>query len=44
MRGVAPLRLDNAGSVALGVMFLILSLICKYGADIYKESKNTRNL
>lgn len=44
MQGVAPLRLDNAGSVALGVMFLVVSLICKYGAEIYEESKNARNL
>lgn len=34
MRGVAPLRLDNAGSIALGVMFLVVSLICKYGAEL----------
>ncbi len=44
MQGVAPLRLDSAGSVALGVMFIVLSLICRYGADIYEESKATRNL
>ena len=33
MQGVAPLRLDSAGSVALGVMFIVPSLICRYGAE-----------
>jgi len=41
---VAPLRLDSSGSVALGVMFIVMSLICRYGADMYEESKTTRNL
>lgn len=36
MQGVAPLQLDNAGSVALGVMFIVMSLICQYGAVIQK--------
>ena len=44
MQGVAPLRLDSAGSVALGVMFIVMSLICRYGADMYEERKITRNL
>ncbi len=44
MQGVAPLRLDSAGSVALGVMFIVMSLICRYGATMYEESKTTRNL
>ena len=34
MQSAAPLRLDNAGSVALGVMFLVLSLICRHGAEV----------
>lgn len=34
IHGVAPLELDNGGSVALGVMFLVVSLICKYGAEL----------
>lgn len=37
MQGVAPLRLDSAGSVALGVMFIIMSLICRYGAEGYQN-------
>ena len=44
MQDVAPLRLDSAGSVALGVMFIVMSLICRYGADMYEESKTTRDL
>ena len=44
MQDVAPLRLDSVGSVALGVMFIVMSLICRYGADMYEESKTTRNL
>ena len=34
MEGVAPLRLENAGSAALGVMFLVMSLLCRYGAEM----------
>ncbi len=37
MQGVAPLRLDNAGSVALGVMLLVMSLVCRYGAERQEE-------
>ena len=44
MQGVAPLRLDSAGSVALGVMFIVMSLICRYVADMYEESKTAHNL
>lgn len=44
VQGVAPLRLDNNGSVALGVMFIVLSLICRCGTEIYEESKSSRNL
>lgn len=33
MQDVAPLRLDNAGSVALGIMFIVMSLLCRYGAE-----------
>ena len=32
----APLELDNSGSVALGIMFIVLSLICRYGAECQK--------
>lgn len=34
---VAPLHLDCGGSVALGVMFLLLSLLCRYGAELREE-------
>jgi len=44
MQGVAPLQLDNAGSVALGIMFIVMALICHYGADVYEESKSPLNL
>ena len=33
---VAPLELDNSGSVALGIMFIVFSLICRYGAECQK--------
>ena len=44
MQGIAPLRLDNSGSVALGVMFLVMALICRYGAEQYEKIKTTCNL
>ena len=31
---IVPLHLDGASSVALGVMFLITSLLCRYGAEL----------
>ncbi len=27
------LRFDNGSSIALGVMFLLMSLLCRYGAE-----------
>ena len=36
LRGVAPLQLDHSGSVALGVMFIVISLICRYGAELHE--------
>lgn len=39
LNGAAPLDIDNSGSAALGVMFIVMSLICKYGAGLYEESK-----
>lgn len=33
MEEVEKLSLDNSGSLALGVMFIIASLLCKYGAE-----------
>ena len=44
MQGISPLRLDNSGSVALGVMFIVMSLICRYGAQLHEESKADSNL
>ena len=44
MQSVEPLRLDNAGSVTLGIMFIVMSLICRYGADMYEENETTCNL
>lgn len=38
LRGVAPLQLDHSGSVALGVMFIVMSLGCRYGAEL-REGK-----
>ena len=34
---VAPLQLGSSGSAALGVMFLVLSLLCRYGAELREE-------
>lgn len=34
---VAPLELDNFGSVALGIMFIVMSLIFRYGAECQKS-------
>lgn len=39
MKDIEPLQLSNSGSVALGVMFLVMSLICKYGAVMQKVEK-----
>lgn len=36
--GLEKVDIDNSGSVALGVMFIILSVIFKYGAEI-REGK-----
>ncbi len=33
MDGVGELNLDNGGSIGLGIMFLVMSLICQYGAE-----------
>ena len=31
--------LDNDGSVTLGIMFMVLSLICRYGAELHEEKE-----
>ena len=33
MPAVAPLNVDGFDSVALGVMFIVLSFVCRYGAE-----------
>lgn len=38
IQGVAPLQLNNDSSVTLGIMFIVLSLICRYGAEL-REGK-----
>ena len=34
LHGVARLQFDHSSSVTLGVMFIILSLICRYGTEL----------
>lgn len=31
---------DNAASIALGVMFIVISLLCRYGAELGKGDGN----
>ena len=31
---VTDLYLDNEANIALGVMFMVLSLLCRYGAEL----------
>lgn len=38
LHAVAPLQLDHSSSVALGVMFIVMSLGCRYGAEL-REGK-----
>lgn len=38
---VAPVKLDGFDSVAMGVMMIVLSLFCKYGAEVRGESAQT---
>ena len=38
---VAELKLDCDGSFSLGVMFILTSLICKYGAEICAQRKGS---
>lgn len=37
LQETAPFQLDHSGSVALGVMFLVMSLVCRYGAELRDE-------
>lgn len=34
MEGVAPFDFGSAGSAAIGIMFIVTSLICRYGAEL----------
>lgn len=34
----APLHLDASGSVTLGVMMIVLSLVCRYGAELHEKN------
>lgn len=38
MGNVAAIQLDGFDSVGLGVMLIVLSLFCKYGAEVKEES------
>lgn len=38
MENVEKISLDGFGSVTLGVMFIFMSLLCKYGAELRKEN------
>lgn len=37
VEGTEKLNLDGYASVALGVMFLVMSLLCRYGAELQAE-------
>ncbi len=40
LSGMAPLELNASGSITLGVMFLVLSLITRYGAETVKGEES----
>ena len=42
LSGDLPLKLSGGGSVALGAMLLVTSLICRYGAELYEEKQANR--
>ena len=35
---VADLNIDNVGSIGLGIMFLVASVLCKYGAEVKQQN------
>lgn len=39
LHGAAHFQFDPSSSVALGVMFIVLSLICRCGAEMYEEKE-----
>lgn len=40
MENVEPMSLDGFSSVALGVMFIVMSLLCRHGAELREKSVN----
>ena len=42
LQGVAPFNLDSSGSISLGIMFLVMSLLCRYGAEQIEEKYNVQ--
>lgn len=42
LSGDMSLKLSSGGSVALGAMLLVTSLICRYGAELYEEKQAKR--
>jgi hypothetical protein len=41
MEGVEPPELEPAGSIAVGVLILILSLVCRYGAELIAKQNES---
>ena len=41
LEGVAPFAPNSAGSFTLGIMFLIMSLLCRYGAELREYTQTT---
>lgn len=37
------LYLDTTGSIALGVAFLVMAVLCRYGAELREGSENRWN-
>ena len=44
MQDIAPLKLNSSGSVTLGMMFILMSLLCRYGAEQHEKNKTACNL
>lgn len=39
LHGVAPFQFDHSSPVVLGVMFIVMSLGCRYGAELHEEKE-----
>ena len=37
MKETSTLSLDCSGSIMLGLMFVVLSIVCRYGAETVKK-------